>query len=197
MGLLDATVITNVRRVAAQYAHHLVPLGCTPEDLAQDLLVHCLERIGRYDPAQASLRTFIDRIIKNKVAAMIEHMLAQKRGAGAKEESLSEPIAIGKAGETIERVETISQDVYDMNAERQSRPATELMFLSFDVDQVVSGLPTDLADLAHLLAAGESLVGVAQQLEVSRATVHRRVVRLRRIFRGAGLDTYINMQEAA
>lgn len=195
--MLDATVITNVRRVAAQYAHHLAPLGCTPEDLGQDLLVHCLERIDRYDPAQASLRTFIDRIIKNKVAAMIEHMLAQKRGAGAKEESLSEPIAIGKAGETIERVETISQDVYDMNAERQSRPATELMFLSFNVDQVVSGLPTDLADLAHLLAAGESLVEVARQLEVSRATVHRRVVRLRRIFRGAGLDTYINMREAA
>jgi Sigma-70 region 2 len=79
VGVLNATVITNVRRVAAQYAHHLVPLGCTPEGLAQDLLVHCLERIDRYDPAQASLRTFIDRTIKNKVAAMIEHMLAQKR----------------------------------------------------------------------------------------------------------------------
>jgi DNA-binding NarL/FixJ family response regulator len=71
------------------------------------------------------------------------------------------------------------------------------MILRLDVDRVVSGLPAELADLAHLLATGKSVVGVARRLEISRATVHRRVVRLRHIFREAGLDTYIDMQEAA
>jgi DNA-directed RNA polymerase specialized sigma24 family protein len=194
---LPAAVTNAIRHLALRAGGRFTQFGHSRQDVEQELILHYLRHRHQHDSERASAATFAAHICRNRAFGMLAAALAEKRGAGATVGSLSAPVAIGQSDKTIERGATISEDAYHMKTGRRSRPAAELMLLRIDVDQVVSGLPTDLADLAHLLAAGESLVGVAHQLEISRATVHRRVLRLRRIFRGAGLDTYINMQEAA
>jgi hypothetical protein len=187
--VIDSAVISVIRRVAAQYSRRLPPHAGTWEDISQDLLVHCLERIGKYDPTRAALPTFVDRIIKNKVASTIEHMLAQKRGAGAPEQSLSEPVAVGQSGETVERGETISEGAYYMKIGRRSRPDAEIVELQIDVARVVASLPPHLASLARRLA-WESVVAAARSTGVSRATAHRNLDVVRAAFVQAGLDLY-------
>jgi DNA-binding NarL/FixJ family response regulator len=155
--------------------------------LEQELTLHYLRRCHQHDSKRASAATFASNICRNRLFNLFEAETACMRSATGGLTSLSEPVAIGPSGRTIERGATISEDSYNMNAGRRSRPDAELIPLRIDVDQIVSGLPAELADVAHLLAAGESPEDVARQLEISRATVHRRVVRLRRIFRGAGL----------
>ncbi len=95
------------------------------------------------------------------------------------------------ANDETTHIDAVSLDEAEMRMGRRSRPETDLMPLRSDVDRAVDGLPRELADVARLLAAGESVVDIAKQLQVSRATVHRRIVQLRQIFRRAGLHDYV------
>jgi RNA polymerase sigma factor (sigma-70 family) len=194
---LPAQVTSAIRRLALRVGGRFAQFGHSRQDLEQELTLHYLRHRHQHDSERSSVATYATNICRNHATSRLAAALVAKRGAGATVVSLSEPVPIGQSGKTTERGATISEDAYYVKAGRRSRPGAELAILRIDVDQVVSGLPAELADVAHLLATGESTEDVARQLEISRATVHRRVVRLRNVFRGAGLDGYINLREAS
>ncbi len=49
------------------------------EDIVQDLALHVLERMGKYDPGRGAWSTFLTRLIRNKVVHLIEYRTYQKR----------------------------------------------------------------------------------------------------------------------
>ncbi len=49
------------------------------EDIVQDLALHVLERMGKYDPGRGAWSTFLTRLIRNKIVHLIEYRMYQKR----------------------------------------------------------------------------------------------------------------------
>ena len=111
--------------------------------------------------------------------------------------SLANPVAVGSEGGTTELESTISQDEYEANVGRRSRSFAELLILCIDVNRAINRLPAKLAHVANLLASGMPAVEAAQHLQISRATLYRRIGQLRRVFREAGLHGYVVLKEAA
>jgi hypothetical protein len=103
--------------------------------------------------------------------------------------SLSEAIATGLSGETFELEGTLSADVCSMKLGRQSRPAPELLDLQIDVKCALAGVRPDVAFFARRLAY-ESVGEAARAAGFSRATAHRRVRELRKVFAARGLASY-------
>jgi len=49
------------------------------EDIAQDLALHVIERMGEYDPGRGAWSTFLKRMLRNKISHLIEYRTFQKR----------------------------------------------------------------------------------------------------------------------
>ena len=187
--ILEAEVMVAIRSVAYQASGNLKRFGYEQQDLSQELVLHYLRRYPQHDSARASAATFAACICRHRLISIFEAETACRRSASGGLTSLSEPVAIGQSGETIERGETISQDVYDRNAGRRSRPHAEGIELQIDISRVVASLPPHLANLARSLAF-EPVTLAACDLGISRATAHRHLRELRGAFTEAGLDLY-------
>jgi RNA polymerase sigma-70 factor (ECF subfamily) len=195
--MLDAQMIAGVRHVAARVSGLLGSPVYGRDDVAQSILLRIVERTPRFDPRLASARTWARLIARHEAASMIAQARAGKRDCRVCTRSLNEPVAIGQAGVTPERMEEISSDMYGIQTGRQTRPASELQILAIDLDGVLDKLPPQLVAVARLLAEGETPAEAATILNISRATIYRRIVRIRTAFRDAGFQSYARLQEAA
>jgi RNA polymerase sigma factor (sigma-70 family) len=183
--MLDAQMIADVRHVAARVSGLLGSPIYGRDDVAQSILLRIVERTPRFDPRLASARTWARLIARHEAASMIAQARAEKRDCRVCTRSLNE------------RVTTISSDIYRMRTGRQTRPASELQFLAIDLEGVLDKLPPNLGAVARLLAEGETPAEAATILNISRATIYRRIVRIRTVFRDAGFESYAGLQEAA
>lgn len=108
---------------------------------------------------------------------------------------MSEPVAIGQAGDTIDLESSLSADTCSIQIGRQSRPEAELLDLRIDVERILAGVRPDVAFFARRLAH-ESVSEAARSAGISRATAYRRVQKLRTVFAENGLDTYLTRGQA-
>jgi RNA polymerase sigma-70 factor (ECF subfamily) len=139
-----------------------------------------LSRLLRYDAKRAGLKTFITRIIENKVASIIEYQGAAKRDYRLCTCSLNDQLVNDESG-VAERIDTVDQDDYLIRTGRQSRPAAEIRDLLIDVPKIIALLPADWRELCRRLMS-DSASQVARDLGISRATVYRRLKRIRALF---------------
>ena len=189
-------VVAVIRIEANRAWRSLRRFGYEASDLRQEFRVRLLEVEGVYDPARSAPSTFATRNCRQRTLQLIEPHLAAKRNAGMAPQSLSTPVGLDE-GAPVELADLIADDEYALRMGRRSLPAADLLALRLDVDRVVRGLPLELADVARLLAVGESVVDVACRLGISRATAHRRLAALRVAFHKAGLGPCIYGKEAA
>jgi RNA polymerase sigma-70 factor (ECF subfamily) len=195
--MLDAQMIADVRHVATRVSGLLGSPVYGRDDVAQSILLRIVERTTRFDPRLASARTWARLIARHEAASMIAKARAEKRDCRVCTKSLDEMIETGDGAGTVERVTTISADIYGMQTGRQTRPASELQLLAIDLTRVLDQLPPELVSVARLLAEGETPAEAATILNISRATIYRRMVRIRTAFRDAGFQSYARLQEAA
>ena len=71
--------IKFIRYHARQLARHRAVPGMELEDYEQDLITDLLVRERRFDAARASYPTFADRIIRNRVATLVQAGLRMRR----------------------------------------------------------------------------------------------------------------------
>lgn len=195
LALLPA-VLPVIRLEAHRAWRSLRRFGFEPSDLRQEFRARLLEVEGLYDPARSAPSTFATHNCRRRTLQLLEPHMAAKRNGGMAPQSLSASVGLDE-GAPVEFADLIADDEYAMRTGRRSRPAAELAALRLDVDRVVSGLPIELADVARLLAEGDSVVALARRLGISRATAHRRIASLRDAFHAAGLDSYNRNPEAA
>lgn len=169
--------------------------GYERHDVEQELLLHWLERRRHHDRRRAGLATFARHVCRHRAFTMLEAATTAKRG-GSMVCSFSELPEVGADGKSIERPESISQDTIDMRLGRRSRPEAELLILRLAVHRVLATLPSGLADLARLLADGESAAEAGRKLGIAHATVYRRIAQLRAAFRAAGLGEHVSGKAA-
>jgi DNA-directed RNA polymerase specialized sigma24 family protein len=198
--VLPPGVVRAIRCEAFRAWRSLRWFGFDPSDVRQELVLHLLGRSAHYDASRSSLPTFASRLCRHRTAQLIEAAASEKRGGGAAPRSLSEPVRLGeRRGIAImaELGDTISDDQYAMGTTGRSQTTAESLALRLDVDRVLSHLPAKLANVANVLASGMPAVEAAQHLQISRATLYRRIGQLRCAFREAGLHGYVVLKEAA
>jgi RNA polymerase sigma-70 factor (ECF subfamily) len=165
------------------------------EDLQQDILADCLLRLRKFDPTRSSCLTFLRRIVRHRVATLVDAQCAARRDFRRCGHSLDGP-AGPITGESVPLAETLSADDYRARSGLNSLSSRERLELRLDVDSAIALLPADLAVVAALLKS-VSVVEAAERLVLSRATVYRRINDIRRIFKSAGLDLYLSRSGTA
>ena len=186
---IDSALLAVVRVTAAGLAGEYGFNGIDFEDIRQELLLDCLFRLRKFDPARSSRRSFLHRVVGHRVATLVSAQRAACRDYRLCRDSLDAPIPVS-ADDSIKLGETVSGDAYDAGMGRSVRSSCERSELRIDVDNVISRLPAELAAVAVLLKS-ESVVEVARRLGVSRATTYRRLAQIRDVFAAAGLDAYL------
>jgi RNA polymerase sigma-70 factor (ECF subfamily) len=187
---IDSALLAVVRVTAAGLAWKYCFNGIDLDDIRQELFLDCLFRFGKFDPARSSRSTFLRRVVRHRIATLLDAQRAGCRDHRRCRDSLDARVQFA-AGESVPLEETLSADDYDARIGRNTLSSRERLELRIDVDSAISLLPADLAGVAILLKS----VGVAeaaQQLGLSRATAYRRVASIRAAFASTGLNRYLN-----
>ena len=146
------------------------------EDIEQDLLLDYLQRSRSFDPHRCNHRTFARLVINNRIATVIEAKQAACRDHRACRISLDQP------------QDHLGQNPLEVGAlpglARSSRGCRvdASLNLRLDVQRVLSRLPAALAHLCRLLMDCETCAEAAARAGISRATLYRRLARIRSAF---------------
>ena len=148
-------------RAAQVRANAAVVSGAVPqadsEDLEQEGLTACWRALPQFDPALASLRTFVERVIASRIASLVR---AARRSPAH--------LTLNAAGP-----QPVDSGV-------------ELQELHADVERISSAFTCHEQQLILLLLE-HSPAETGRILGIPRSTVHDRIIRLRRRFVEAGL----------
>jgi RNA polymerase sigma-70 factor (ECF subfamily) len=147
---IDPTVAAIVRRKACRLVGRAGLRPQDREDLEQQLVLHILEQLKRFDPALGTWPAFVQRLVERFGLNLVRSLRARKRNSG--------PLApLPEEG----------------HPGPEKPPVPDL-----DRTEALAQLPEDLRAVAELLVT-ESVTGAARELGVSRSTVHARVRELR------------------
>jgi len=154
------------------------------DDVAQILRIHVAGKAAEHDPARSSLKTFIERIVQNKVRDILEDGHAQCRDPRKESRSLDEPefAAEGEActfGETIDIEESLRR------AGLLPWPDDEALII--DVKLVLEDLSEVDRFTCAVLAATKSLREAAGDLGIHVETLRQRVAKIRAEFVARGI----------
>jgi len=158
------------------------------EDLEQELMLHLLERLPKFDPEVAARTTFVANIVERKISNILRDRMREKRDGRRQFGSLNDLIEDDE-GETIERAYTLDQDAADIRMGRRHRTREEEARLRLDVSLLLSALPDDLRPVAQELLQ-KTITEAAESLGMPRTTLYYAIERLRPFFDKAGLNDY-------
>ncbi len=157
------------------------------EDVSQELAMDVLKRVPKFDPARASLKTFIARIVDNRVATLIEAQHAAKRDS-RQVDSLNEETD----DEDVVRIE-LWQTLDDEQFARSpgSRPGRHVARrdLHADLTAAIRRMPPHLRDLLAKLQL-MTITEVARATGIPRATIHDTLQHVRARLIADGLGAY-------
>lgn len=161
----DAEIIKHkVRKLIGRYGFN----ASDEPDLQQELAMHVSTRMARHDPARGARSTFVDRIVRNKIANILESRMALKRGGRKR------PLALDAVPEGL-----LLDGQTDAHA----------VDLGMDVGSAVSALPPELREVAIRLAK-HSPSEVARMLGLTRGQMRQRMEAIRVHLEGAGVSPH-------
>ena len=175
----------NINIRAARLAHSGAAPGLDAEDIAQELREEVLRRAEQFDPERACFDTFVDRIVKNRIADLARQSQAAK--ASRKTQSLETPI-LGKNGEEgLTLADTLSEispthGVDDFAAHHGAG-------LKSDVATFLASLCPSSRRIAIAVSQG-SVSDAARILGLHRSTIYERLSAIRKTAIAMGLDGY-------
>ena len=178
-----------IRHKANQLVGHYGISRSGREDIEQDLIVHLLQRMDRYDPKRASERTFASRVVNHKIVSIIRHRRAAQRDNYRVACSIDEP-TVDEHGLPTDQGQTLASDTDRRLLRQTAGGAADTMDLSIDLRRVLDGLEPDLCRLCERLIC-ESIAEIARTLGVSRDAIYRRIDEVRQHFTDAGLNNYL------
>lgn len=147
-------------RAAQVRATAAVVSGAIPvadlEDFEQEGLTACWLALPKFDPARASLRTFVERVVASRLASLVR---AARRAP------------------TQVSLDAVCEWLTDGGTDRQDA--------QFDIERIASasnGLDRQLISLLLNYSPAEA----GRMLDLPRSTVHDRILRMRNRFAAAG-----------
>jgi RNA polymerase sigma-70 factor (ECF subfamily) len=187
---IDKYAVRLIRKKAWQLVGKAGFTEADREDLEQELIIDLLQRLSKFNPDRANRKTFITRVVTNRVATLIELQKASCRNYRLYTNSLNDYVDIG-GGDLVEREETIASDDYLQNTGRCSRPLKELEELSLDIERIIAKLPPKTRNLCEGLKGGETISDIAREMGITRETVYQSIKELRKALEKSGLKKYL------
>lgn len=153
------------------------------DDLEQELRLHVLRRLEKFDPTIARWNTFVRVVTERHAATLIERLRRRSRvpdPACSPNPSSISVDAVSESPSTEEaKPHILARVAVHSTHEQQSD-------LAMDVQQVLSLLPKPCRRMCALLKL-HSVAEAARLLGIPRTTLHDRLSRLRGVFRAAGI----------
>ena len=156
------------------------------EDLKQECLIHWFYARQRHDPKRhASMRTFMARVIHNKLRDIVESRQAIKRKADYVAVSLDAPLG------DAEDSHTLHDEISEEDVEGAHRDRWLEIDRRIDLSRALEKLSPKQQELCQLLAEGYEVKEISKRLRVHRSTIYEEKKRIRAIFTKAGLEDYL------
>jgi len=187
----DRTFVYAIKRTHFKAQQLLGKHGFTEndfDDLKQELLMHVIKQMPKFNSGKASVRVFITTVIDKRIANLIAQQEKECRDWRRLERSLDEPVSDDE-DDTATFGDTVSEEQADarLGVARHSRE--DRADLAMDLARAMQRLtPRDrqLCDLLKEYTAEEA----AKLAGVDRSYVHQRIRAIREVFVDAGLEGY-------
>ncbi len=154
------------------------------EDLQQELWLALVKAAKRFDPAKASLDTFIDRVVNTAVAMLLRGRQRKRNGITQRMQSLSDELT-PPDGKTEPLAATVSRDDLARRIGTEPIDETHVAETTEAVAAALRQMPADLRDLCRRLMGG-TVTSVARDLGISRRQVRNRLQNARPYLEQAG-----------
>ena len=180
---LEAWEEQLVRFVVADFwAPGQFPPHVDQEDLEQAAFEHWLRVRGKYDGTRgASPKTFLRRVVKNKLLDIVRGMQAGKREARRQTVSLQDQLG---PDESLTYEEVIGSE------EDTAREAQEAV-LRGHIDSTSERLTSRQRAVVDGLSEGLTLAELSRTLRAPKSTLYGELERIRGVYRDAGLEEYL------
>jgi len=186
---LDAKTVKRIWSKAVQLCKQEGFRADEWPDLQQELVVHVLEQLPKYDPRRGKREHFLASIISHKATDMTRIRRAKQRGHQVEVVSLHEPVAT--AGDEQVLIEDLAvDDALQVQRGLNGRVTEEQIHCRVDVLRVEATLTVRQQKICRRLRFA-SITEVAAELRMPRSTLYEELARIRQAFKRAGLDEYL------
>ncbi len=186
---LDAKTVKRIWSKAMQLSKQEGFRADEWPDLQQELVVHVLEQLPKYDPRRGKREHFLASIISHKATDMTRIRRAKQRGHQVEVVSLHEPVATA-GDEQVQIEDLVVDDALQVQRGLSGRVREEQIHCRVDVLRVEATLTVKQRDICRRLRVS-TITEVAAELQMPRATLCDEVRKIRSVFRRAGLDAYL------
>jgi len=187
---LDAYAVSCIKQHAWRLVRRAgIPLSDFP-DVVRDLTVHLWEQLDKFDPSRGKRTTFIDRVVRNKAADLLEARRAACRDCRLEMESIHDVVSVdGNEDACLE-------DLAEIDAVRSQQGLSHDPFergieLRVDLVRALARLTPEQLDLCRRLLEDPNRSRVAADLGISRDKLYESIHKIRAIFEQAGLRAHL------
>jgi DNA-directed RNA polymerase specialized sigma24 family protein len=164
--------------------------GFTPADqpdLEQDLLVHVLQQLHRFDPDRGSRLAFVETVARRKALDLVKARQCQARGHDREIHPLHH-LVLTPEGEYVSYEELASEDALRAQGGGRQQGAEDQLLLRLDLLRAIADLTPAQQRLCHaLLACDGDRTEAAKHLHMARSSFHASLRIVRRRLTEAGL----------
>lgn len=148
----------------------------------QECLVHWFFTKAKYQEGESTQRTFLNRVIRHKLADIARLKMTNKRKAFYLSQSLDEMDEDGEHDGKKEKILMI-----------ENRTVEEIAVedLPSAMARAMAGLSFRQKQLCRLLSEGMSVVKAGQAMNIPRTTLNDEIKRIRESFKKEGLEEYL------
>jgi len=182
--------VISMKMRTLSVTHRLTPDD--RDDLRQELYLHVLQQMGKFDPTRAQWTTFIDRIVRSGIATFLRNRRVDLRFAvkcapvpDEDNEHWSTTFVTGIGGET-------GGLPFGMHADDPGA-WTELVDLRLDIEMLLASLPPLQQQICALIMRGHTLTDVAHLLGMRRTSLYYYVDQIHQAFIAGGFDFSLKM----
>ena len=159
------------------------------DDLRQDLVADLVKRLPKFNGRRAGMKTFVCRLIDNRIASLIEHREADCRDYRRDECSLDDWVH-DEGGQWARRGTRVTEDEAAAAAGLARRSRLEDDEMAVDAELVISELPADLRALCRQLQT-KTVLEISRETGVPRSRLYIQLKVLEQRFRKAGMHSYL------
>ena len=183
---LPARTIKRIRYLASKLSHQNAVPGMDREDFEQDLVLDLLRRIGRHDPARASLETFAEHVIDNRVATLTRPCARLR----TERQMVSIDTPRPSSDNDAESDQLPEDNLITGNSDAGPASIENELSLRIDMERFVGKLTPALRLCADIMHNGNVAEG-ASKSGLHRSTIYDRLARLRAEAAAIGLHEYL------
>ena len=176
--------IQSKSRIAAR-RHHFTQSDV--EDIEVELALHLRQQISKYDPARGRFRTFVSRVLDNRILVMV----SERQTRYFNYEAVGIDDMLRDSDDELVVGDTVSEaEIEGLGGAGLCR-SSDRISLRVDIERALQKLTPEQRELCLRLSESWSVSKIAGEMGMSRDTAYERKRQICRIFRRLGLDAYL------